>query len=192
MQGGPYLVANRVNGASTIDQSLAQFSANTFSGNVTVGSGLSGIGWDNANVIASGFTLTNNSPTLTNVVEVSDSKTRMPGQVQIRNNNSLVMETAAGGLTTAGILNTKSDNLQIRNTGAGKAIQGNVSATGLYQWLFNGVEIVRFSPTGIALVDGATAPSTVAGFAQMYVDTADGDLKVKFGDGTIKTIVTDT
>ena len=30
------------------------------------------------------------------------------------------------------------------------------------------------------------------GLAQLYVDTADGDLKVKFGDGTVKTIVTDT
>jgi hypothetical protein len=28
--------------------------------------------------------------------------------------------------------------------------------------------------------------------AIIYVDTADGDLKVRFGDGTIKTIVTDT
>lgn len=40
--------------------------------------------------------------------------------------------------------------------------------------------------------DGVTAPSTVSGFAQIYVDTADGDLKVKFGDGTVKTIVVDT
>ncbi len=37
-----------------------------------------------------------------------------------------------------------------------------------------------------------TAPGTVAGMAQIYVDTADGDLKVKFGDGTVKTIVVDT
>jgi hypothetical protein len=40
--------------------------------------------------------------------------------------------------------------------------------------------------------DGITAPATSAGYAQIYVDTADGDLKVKFGDGTVKTIVTDT
>jgi hypothetical protein len=45
---------------------------------------------------------------------------------------------------------------------------------------------------GVALVDGMTAPSTIAGYAQIYVDTADGDLKVKFGDGTTKTIATDT
>lgn len=45
---------------------------------------------------------------------------------------------------------------------------------------------------GIKLADGTTAPATVAGVAQIYVDTADGDLKVKFGDGTVKTIVVDT
>lgn len=45
---------------------------------------------------------------------------------------------------------------------------------------------------GIAVPDGQTAPSTTAGYASIYVDSADGDLKVKFGDGTIKTISIDT
>jgi hypothetical protein len=48
-----------------------------------------------------------------------------------------------------------------------------------------------FSP-GLWLIDGVSAPSTVPGYAGMYVDSADGDLKIKFGDGTVKTIVTDT
>lgn len=43
-----------------------------------------------------------------------------------------------------------------------------------------------------ALKDGITAPTTESGTAFIYVDSADGDLKVKFGDGTIKTIATDT
>lgn len=43
----------------------------------------------------------------------------------------------------------------------------------------------------LMIVDGVTAPTTVPSFAQIYVDTADGDLKIKFGDGTVKTIVTD-
>ncbi len=42
------------------------------------------------------------------------------------------------------------------------------------------------------LTDGVTAPTAVSGIAQIYVDTADGDLKVVFGDGTVKTIVVDT
>jgi hypothetical protein len=42
------------------------------------------------------------------------------------------------------------------------------------------------------ITDGITAPTATAGRAKIYVDTADGDLKVIFADGTIKTIVTDT
>jgi hypothetical protein len=49
---------------------------------------------------------------------------------------------------------------------------------------------VRFS--AVVLVDGITAPSAITGKALIYIDTADGDLKVKFGDGTVKTIATDT
>ena len=44
----------------------------------------------------------------------------------------------------------------------------------------------------LCLVDGMTAPGTHTGKASIYVDSADGDLKVKFGDGTVKTIATDT
>jgi len=45
---------------------------------------------------------------------------------------------------------------------------------------------------GVMLTDGITAPGTYSGFATIYIDTSDGDLKIKFGDGTVKTIVTDT
>lgn len=44
----------------------------------------------------------------------------------------------------------------------------------------------------LSVKDGITAPSTSSGNAIIYVDSADGDLKIKFGDGTVKTIVTDT
>jgi hypothetical protein len=44
----------------------------------------------------------------------------------------------------------------------------------------------------MAIIDGITEPTTVSGKTFIYVDTADGDLKVKFGDGTVKTISTDT
>jgi hypothetical protein len=46
--------------------------------------------------------------------------------------------------------------------------------------------------TFYGLVDGVTAPATESGYARIYVDSADGDLKVKFGDGTVKTLATDT
>lgn len=43
----------------------------------------------------------------------------------------------------------------------------------------------------VGIVDGMSAPSTLSGYGQIYIDSADGDLKIKFGDGTVKTIVTD-
>jgi hypothetical protein len=44
----------------------------------------------------------------------------------------------------------------------------------------------------LALVDGVTAPATLSNHASIYIDQADGDLKIKFKDGTVKTISTDT
>ena len=44
----------------------------------------------------------------------------------------------------------------------------------------------------LALVDAVSAPSTSANHALIYVDSSDGDLKVKFKDGTVKTIATDS
>ncbi|MFN2228264.1 MAG: hypothetical protein ACK2VA_00710, partial [Anaerolineae bacterium] len=58
-------------------------------------------------------------------------------------------------------------------------------------WVGNDTAGSNYPPAGvIAMTDGVTAPSTISGAAQLYVDTADGDLKVKFGDGTVKTIAT--
>lgn len=42
------------------------------------------------------------------------------------------------------------------------------------------------------LVDGVTAPTAIVGVAQIYVDIADGDLKVRFGDNVTKVLATDT
>jgi hypothetical protein len=58
-------------------------------------------------------------------------------------------------------------------------------------WDANGVLNVQFAGY-LTLMDGVTAPSAAAGVARLYVDGSDGDLKVRFGDGTIKTIVVDT
>jgi hypothetical protein len=65
------------------------------------------------------------------------------------------------------------------------AVSPDASATPANQVLIG-------SDGGIAVVDGITAPATRAGWATIYVDTADGDLKVKFGDGTTKVLAADT
>lgn len=69
----------------------------------------------------------------------------------------------------------------------------------LFDLKSGGSTVFRASLLGVRAVtgafimkDGVGTPLTVAGQAQMYVDTVDGDFKIKFGDGTIKTIVTDT
>ena len=49
-----------------------------------------------------------------------------------------------------------------------------------------------FADDSFYIKDGITAPSASSGYAYIYVDSADGDLKVKFGDDTVKTIATDT
>jgi hypothetical protein len=82
---------------------------------------------------------------------------------------------------------------------------GWASANGFFNVTDNGTlkgiqftddALSKMSMTGafneMAIVDGITAPTTVLGKTFIYVDTADGDLKVKFGDGTVKTIATDT
>lgn len=42
------------------------------------------------------------------------------------------------------------------------------------------------------LVDGVTAPTAVVGTAQIFVDIADGNLKVIFGDGFVTTLANDS
>lgn len=44
----------------------------------------------------------------------------------------------------------------------------------------------------LEIKDGMTAPSAATGVAKIYVDSADGDLKVVFADGVVKTIVLDS
>lgn len=51
---------------------------------------------------------------------------------------------------------------------------------------------LRLVGGALLLKDGITAPSATSGYATQYVDTADGDLKVKFGDGVTKTLAVDT
>lgn len=53
-------------------------------------------------------------------------------------------------------------------------------------------DIVHLDNAYLAITDALAAPGTIAGLAILYVDTADGDLKVKFGDGTTKVLASDT
>lgn len=83
------------------------------------------------------------------------------------------------------------------NTGGGTPVTIQVEterATGTFMRGQRGgtTYFEAYANGALGIADGITAPSTVAGQALIYVDTADGDLKVKFGDGTVKTLATDT
>ncbi len=130
------------------------------------------------------------------VVFTSDGLTHQNLSVQ---NNSVANQTSAGvssarilGLNVAGsgggatstydgvVYSGNTSNLDTKTVRVGTGVTVNYS-----------VSASLFS-SAIGMADGITAPATITGIAQLYVDTADGDLKIKFGDGTVKTIVVDT
>lgn len=104
-----------------------------------------------------------------------------------------------GNPTATGAI-TNNYGLYINNQTAGGTINYAIYSLGGSVYLGGNTSIGTTNTTnskltiesGIAIKDGIAAPATSAGYAQIYVDTADGDLKVKFGDGTVKTLATDT
>jgi len=56
----------------------------------------------------------------------------------------------------------------------------------------DGIEADKIHSKVLALTDGITEPDALTSGAAIYVDSSDGDLKIKFSDGTVKTIVTDS
>ena len=52
--------------------------------------------------------------------------------------------------------------------------------------------VIDFEGGVLELEDGVSVPATIAGSAQIYVDAADGDLKVTFGDGHTVTLAADS
>lgn len=100
--------------------------------------------------------------------------------------------TAAAGTLTGTTLNATVTASSLTSAAAGFAA-GSLTANS------NHINVAGYAViSGIAQVnhlwvaDAIAAPSAAAGWAKLYVDSADGDLKVIFGDGTIKTLATDT
>ena len=73
-------------------------------------------------------------------------------------------------------LNTATDWLVVNRTGT------HVDAIRMI------CDIFHLDTALFALTDGRSAPGAIPGLALIYVDSADGDLKVKFGDGDTVTI----
>lgn len=114
--------------------------------------------------------------------------------------------TTGNGLVGIGNNNTApSAQLDVEIAGAaiiGQIIKGaNAQSASLQEWQNNADDLLAaIDPSGnitshtgyLAGKDGITAPGGTVGLFKIYVDTSDGDLKVVFGDGTVKTIATDT
>jgi hypothetical protein len=107
--------------------------------------------------------------------------------------------TAAGALDF-GPLDNDFKFIAGNTAGAPNFVGRWVASNGRFQPETNGAQNLGASnrvwdqtfSNSFVLTDGIATPSTVSGLAIIYVDSADGDLKVKFGDGTVKTIVTDS
>lgn len=112
-------------------------------------------------------------------------------QINVDNTFEITPSTAAGGstYTTPALKIPASTGIVFLGS---TTTPGTPSATEVQAgngWLRAGTALG--SEISMYLKDGVTAPSTVAGYGFIYIDTADGDLKIKFGDGTVRTIVAD-
>lgn len=136
----------------------------------TQGSGVGGISTTMYQVKRSGATLTGNDNAATYIIQLHP----ITGAV-LHKTVPLAFNNGGTGLNG-------SNDASLYWGAASLLVVGTGAASGNGDLLVNAMR----------LIDGITAPSATSGQAKIYVDTADGDLKVIFGDGTIKTIATDT
>ena len=92
---------------------------------------------------------------------------------------------------TTGASVTRQSDMDFRlGVFTGNTVNTVIATGGTFRNTNDGVETGNVEH--LTLTDGASIPVTSAGNTYLYVDSADGDLKVKFGDGTVKTISVDT
>lgn len=145
--------------------------------------------------------------TLDNAIDIFGSAVTnaSPGVIKFRTNNNSNASTSIVELLAihTGTVNEVGGALLIRSTLPSTGVKSDqiwVDSSGNLYPDRNEVQSLgkstnRFNQTHtqvLALKDNATAPTAVVGTTFIYVDAADGDLKVRFGDGVTKTITVDT
>lgn len=126
----------------------------------------------------------------------------------VRSDSSTGVQVADGSATTPGIafLGSTSKQTGFYKISGSDQIGVGIFGTGQVKFTDGTIEpitdldinigtdtrrIARVYQNAAVLVDGISAPTQVSGHAIIYIDTSDGDLKIIFGDGTVKTIVAD-
>lgn len=100
--------------------------------------------------------------------------------------NSIINLTAnqqAGGASRLQVISPS-----VAGYDAAGTIIAQIGGTSILQIKSHGIKTIG----DIRLTDGKAQPGTEAGYAILFVDSADGDLKVKFGDGFVRTIAADS
>lgn len=151
-------------------------------------------------VVGSGNVMRLDSSSANNRIETRSTATSATGndaglEISVKDSgaNQDLVATFLGGLstTTAGAEQTR---ITMGGFISGTSVTMLRCVNGLWALGSNPADAVeRLTVNGsIAFTDGVSVPVTSAGFAKIYVDSADGDLKVIFGDGIVKTLATDT
>jgi hypothetical protein len=180
-QGGDMINVVEIRSGQTYGARLDIKGPNNAEMKISLDSGNGAASWFNAGPVGIGIT----TPT---------KKLDVNGDIEVRGENwgpgeDAVINLGFGGHNIKAVYGT---GVQISTFGAENAMTIKESSGNV------GIGVSVTSPAekldidgAICIKDGMTAPSTHTGKASIYVDSADGYLKIKFGDGTVKTIVTD-
>ena len=153
---------------------------------------------DDIGILTGGIIRTNRSPTRVEMNSVDNALyLYQDGEIRVALNADGIYFSTPSGVGSGAIVGFGTNELMfIADAGSSNIIfNASTFSADTDNTLDLGTDTELWATTYtyvLGLKDGMTAPSTISGIAQIYVDTADGDLKVKFGDGTVKTIVTDT